>query len=404
MNEVELTVDRIAVGGKGLGLDDDGRATFVAGSVPTERVVVRLTKSKKRFAEGEVVEVIEPSPDRVVPGCPHAVGERRCGGCDWQHISADGQRRLRVEMVEDALRRIGKLATAEIPIRSGPELPGTGYRTAVRMLAQPDGRLAYRQRASHEAFVPTTCGVAHPLLEDLIATIRCPGATEVSLRVSGSTGQRMVVTDTDVASVQAPPDVIVVNGNSPGDEHITETIDGVTLRISAHAFFQSSSEGAAALVEEVRRGLGSADRSGVLIDAYSGGGLFSATIGREWLGSGGSVIAIESNPAAVADARVNAPGAKQVESRFERWTAVRADAVIADPARSGLAEEGARRIAATGAARVVLVSCDAGALGRDAGLLTAHGYRLTDVVVLDLFNQTSHVEVVSTFVLADSED
>ncbi len=120
---MELTVDRIAVGGKGLGLDPSGRATFVTGSFPTERVLVELTKQKKRFAEGNAVEILEPSRDRVVPECPHARGEIRCGGCDWQDVSAQGQRRLRVAMVEDALRRIGKIDTSALLIRSGRPLP-----------------------------------------------------------------------------------------------------------------------------------------------------------------------------------------------------------------------------------------------------------------------------------------
>ncbi len=393
---MELTVDRIAVGGKGLGLDSNRRVTFVAGAIPTERVRAQITSERSRFAESEVIEVLEPSLDRVDPSCAHAVGPHRCGGCDWQHVSQQGQRRLRVAMVEDALRRIGKLDTTSLTIRSARRLPAAAYRTGVRMLVDGNGRLCYRRRRSNDGFRPQSCEVAHPLVDGLIQDALCPGSSEVSIRVGARTGERMLVVDGEPGEVTAPEDVSVVRLGDGPTAHVHEIVSGRRLRVSAGAFFQSSPQGAELLVELADRALHGVDRSGVLIDAYAGGGLFSATVGRGWSDSG-SVIAVEMNSAAVADARVNAPHARIEHARFERWKPVRADAVIADPARAGLAAAGAETIVASAAAVVVLVSCDAGALGRDAGLLTSAGYAVTDVAVVDMFNQTSHVEVVTRF-------
>lgn len=393
---MELTVDRIAVGGKGLGLDDNGRATFVAGSLPTERVVAELRKEHKRFADGYVIDVLEPSKDRVEPGCPHAVGMIRCGGCDWQHVSADGQRTLRVDMVEDALRRIGKIDTSQLSIRQARPLPGRGYRTGVRMLVDRSGALTYRRPRSHEGFRPESCLVAHPLVDELIRSVRSPGSKEASIRVGAHTGEQMVIVDGDPTAVVAPPQVSVAATDVAESVAIHEIVAGRRLRVSGGAFFQSSPEGAEELVRCVGEALADVPRSGVLVDAYSGGGLFSATIGSQWTADG-SVIAVEVNPVAVADAVVNAPHATTCAVKFENWDAVPADAVIVDPSRSGLARQGVATIVATEAEVVVLVSCDAGALGRDAGLMSASGYVLTEVTVLDMFNQTSHVEVVSRF-------
>ncbi len=393
---MELIVDRIAVGGKGLGLDSNGRATFVAGAIPTERVVAELRKEHKRFADGYVVEVREPSTDRVDPACPHAVGEVRCGGCDWQHVSADAQRRLRVAMVEDALRRIGKIDTSEVPIRSARPLPNHSYRTGVRMLVDSGGVLTYRRPRSHAGFRPDSCLVVHPLMDELIGLVRCPGSGEATIRVGARTGERMVIVDGDPAKVVAPADVSVAGIDQPQSVAVHEIVAGRRLRVSGGSFFQSSPEGADELVRCVAEALAGVDRSGVLVDAYSGGGLFSATIGLEW-GTQGSVIAVEVNPIAVADLEVNAPHATARLARFEEWDPTPADAVIADPARSGLAGVGVAAIAATGAKVVVVVSCDAASLGRDAGLLQVAGYALTDVSVVDMFNQTSHVEAVSRF-------
>ncbi len=299
-------------------------------------------------------------------------------------------------MVEDALRRIGKIDTSVFAITSARPLPEDSYRTGVRLLVGPDGRLGYRQRGSHQSFLPTSCMVVHPLVQELMSVVRCPGADEVSIRIGAATGERMLVVHGDGEPIGVPADVTV--SKSAGDAFIHEEVDGVRLRVSSGAFFQSSPEGASALVASVRAALADVGREGVLLDAYSGGGLFSATIGSEWIAGGGAVLGVESNPVSVSDARVNAPHAMAVVSRFERWDPVPVDAVIADPARSGLEAGGVAPIVATGAPVVVLVSCDVGALGRDAGLLYEAGYRIDSVEVLDLFNQTSHAEVVTRFV------
>ncbi|MGI9610760.1 MAG: hypothetical protein ACR2NL_10755 [Acidimicrobiia bacterium] len=300
-------------------------------------------------------------------------------------------------MVEDALRRIGKINTSDVSIRSARPLPATGYRTSVRMLVNSNGALAYRRPRSHAMFRPTSCRVSHPLVDELIGSMRCPGSNEVTIRVGGRTGERMVVVDGDPAAISAPDDVRISGSDRPDAVSVHELVEGRRLRISGGSFFQSSPEGAEELIRLIDLALADVDAGGVLIDAYSGGGLFSATIGSEWVAQGGQVIAVEVNPIAAADAAVNAPHACGVVARFEDWEPVSASAVIADPARSGLQGPGVASVVGTQARIVVLVSCDAGALGRDAGLLQSSGYSLTDVSVLDMFNQTSHVETVSRF-------
>ena len=132
-------------------------------------------------------------------------------------------------------------------------------------------------------------------------------------------------------------------------------------------------------------------RQGPLLDAYGGCGLFSATLGAP------SAIIVESSVSACADARVNVPGAQVVESTFERWSPSPIGLVVADPARTGLGREAVDLLAATGAPRVVLVSCDPVSLARDTALLAAHGFRHEGSTVLDLFPHTPHVEVITRF-------
>ena len=126
---------------------------------------------------------------------------------------------------------------------------------------------------------------------------------------------------------------------------------------------------------------------------YAGVGLFAATALARWP----EVVAVENNASAVGDCRVNVPSARTVRADVSDWRPDQASVVVADPAREGLGRIAAERVAATGAARVVLVSCDPAAFGRDAALLRGHGYHLSGVRIVDLFPQTSHVEVVGRF-------
>lgn len=390
---IELVTTGVAVGGAGIARDPDGRVVFVDGALVGERVAVEVTESKRSFRRGRVVSVIEPSSGRVAPICPEVANG--CGGCDLAHASAETQRTMKAAMVADSLRRLGRLDELP-PLDPGPTLATTGFRTTVRA-AVVGGRAGLRHRRSHAVVAVESCRVAHPSVEELLVHGRYGDATEVTIRVGARTGERLVLVDGDPASVVLPPDVAVVGSGEP--EHaalIRETVTGHTFGISPRSFFQTRADGADALVATVDSLIGPG-AGGTLVDLCCGVGLFAATIGTRF----GRIVAVESNRSAVADARRNLEhlGERVTLRRetFERWSPVPADVVIADPSRSGLGKVGVANVAATGASVVVLVSCDAGSLGRDAGLLAGHGYVLDAVTLVDLFPDTAHVEVVSRY-------
>src|SRR4051794_15865574 len=168
----ELRPTAMVAGGDAIARDADGRVTFVAGALPGERVRVEIDDSRRDFARGHVVEVLDPSPLRVAPPCPELA--RGCGSCQWQHITADGQRELKRDIVIDALRRVGRFdapaVSATVP------LPVTGYRTTVRAAVNGDGAAGYRTAGGHGVVDVGSCLVAHPLVAELLATGRFPGA------------------------------------------------------------------------------------------------------------------------------------------------------------------------------------------------------------------------------------
>lgn len=395
MTTAELRTTALAVGGEAVARDADGRVVFVAGALPDERVRAEVVDERRRFARAITTEVLDASPDRVAPPCPHVADG--CGGCDWQHVAPATQPLLRRRLVADVLAREGRVA--DPIVLPGPPLAPEGLRTTVRGVADADGRFAFRRRRSHEPVAVDTCLVAHPLVDEVIGAGRFAPGSEVTIRVGARTGERLVLVTSAPGLVRVPDDVVVVGDRQVASGHrawIHEEAAGRRWRISARSFFQASPEGAEALVAAVSDLVAAHAPDGErMVDLCCGVGLFAGTVG-----AGRSVVGVERSAAAVADARHNlADGdVRLVKVALARWRPSAADIVVADPARSGLGADGVAAVAGSGTPLCVLVSCDPASLGRDAALLAEAGYRHVGSTVLDLFGHTSHIEVVSGFI------
>lgn len=377
----------MVAGGHALARDSGGQVVFVAGALPGERVRVAVETEHRGYRTARLVEVLEPSPDRVAPPCPEL--ERGCGACQWQHVSVDAQRSLKRDIVLDALRRIAGLDLKETrPTVEQPtiELPPWSYRTTVRA-GVVNGRAGFRRARSHSSIAVDDCLVVHPLLLPLITEARYPGAKEVVLRCGSRTGERLAAPTPKRRGVVVPEGV--------HHRFMHEEAAGQWWRISADSFFQSRTDG----VDELARLVGdAADELGVAttaLDLFSGVGLFAGVLAaRGW-----SVRAVESSKSAVKDARMNlrAFGTDVVTADVTQWAPTAADLVIADPSRTGLGRGGVAAVVGSGARRLVLVSCDAASLGRDVGLLRGAGFELSALTLVDMFPHTFHVEVVTIF-------
>lgn len=396
---LELTPERLVAGGDALARDPDGRVIFVPDALPGELVEVELVEERRDFARGRVLNIVTPSADRVEPPCANVA--RGCGGCSWQHVALDAQRRARLGIVSEALVRQGRLT--DPVVLAGPELPANAVRTTMRFGVDGRGRLGLRSRGSHAVVALSGCMIAHPSIVSLLDHVTASGADEVLVRVSVATGERLVAwTGSTPLMPQGVPDDVAVGG----DAWVYEDVGGVRFRVSTNSFFQASPQAAEALVAAVAEAAGPIDTSVTFVDAYGGVGLFSATVGV----AAGQVIVLESNRDACADARANlvVGDVRVTHTAVEDWTpregtglGFDADGrhyvVVADPAREGLGRHGVDALARLGASRVVLVSCDAAALGRDTRLFGEQGYRHMSSTVLDAFAYSHHVEVVTRF-------
>lgn len=390
---MDLLAEKVVAGGEALARDADGRVILIEGAIPGERVRVELHNVKKTFGRGRILEILEPSADRVAPPCPHVAAG--CGGCDWQHIAPDAQRSLRRDIVVDALTRLGKVEDAASLVTAAVALPDEDFRTSVRVL-MVKGRPAFRRAYSHDPVLVDSCLVAHPLIESLIADAKFDAVKEAEIRCGARTGERLVIAFPTTRYLELPDDVVTIGADdleAGRTAMFAEQAAGRRWRISATSFFQTRADGADALARLVAEAV--PDTAETIVDLYSGVGLFAGTIARP----GRTVIAVEGNPAAVRDAKYNlaADNVKVERADIGRWDPVPADVVIADPSRAGLGADVIGHIADTDASRVVLVACDAAALGRDVQLLGGQGFALTSATPVDLFPHTSHVEVVAVF-------
>ncbi|MBN6055290.1 class I SAM-dependent RNA methyltransferase [Nonomuraea sp. RK-328] len=409
---LELTVGPVAHGGWCVARHE-GRVVFVRHALPGERVVAAVTEETARFLRADAVEILEPSPDRVVPPCPYA-GPGRCGGCDWQHATLEAQRALKADVVAEQLRRLAgidrKVVVEEVP--GAPD--GLGWRTRVQLAVRGDGVPGFRKHRSHDIQPVDACLIAHPEVEAVGAELReWPGAAGVEV-IASTGGDRAVVVKprprrtVAVPDLDAPASVLLDQGKGRtvprrGPGVLRERVGDREFRVSGSGFWQVHPGAAETLLDAVLT-FAAPEPGEWALDLYCGVGLFAAGL-AEAVGPEGAVFGLESEEAAVRDARANLrdlPQARiergRVEEALDRFQIERADVVVVDPPRAGLGREVVDRLAGLEAPRVVYVSCDPATLARDVAWLGERGYDLAELRAFDAFPMTHHVECVALLI------
>jgi 23S rRNA (uracil1939-C5)-methyltransferase len=426
---------------EGWGVVRGGKVVFVAGALPGETIEYRIRRRQRSHDEGELVRVVTPSPDRVEPRCGHF---GQCGGCALQHLSPASQLAIKDGQLRETLRRLGKME----PDRWLPPLAGEpwGYRRRARLGARyvfAKGRslVGFRERLSSHVAALDRCEVLVPgvgaILAELSALVTSLSVPEriPQIEVAAGEGATVLVmrtltplTDPDRQKLVAfgdrhgvhwllqpgGPDALeAVGGAAPGLYYDLPSA-GVRLAFEPTDFIQVNGDMNRRLVDRVLGLLDPGPGDGVL-DLYCGLGNFTLPIARR----AGRVFGIEGDRALVARAAANASANGIANARFavadlsgpdaaERCLALARNGVpdcsriLLDPPRTGAADVlGA--VAGLAPRRLVYVSCNPASLARDLGILvTAHGFRLREAGIVDMFPHTSHVESVA--VLDGPED
>jgi 23S rRNA (uracil1939-C5)-methyltransferase len=396
----------IVAGGDGVGTLADGRAVFVPRAAPGDLVEPAEVRLAKRFARARIGRLLEPSPERVVPACPHYEADR-CGGCQLQHLSADAQRSARRLLVADAFRRIGHLEI-EAPTLE-PSDTEWEYRTKISLAVKGRAIGYHRVGQPSQVFDLVRCSIARPELNAMWAALRrhrrlLPAAAEqVVLRVDRAGGRHILVRaggteawtrarELGEALAREGIDVVLwwrPEGGAPRTVYGAKEAFPATVFEQVHAVMGDRVR-AHAVAE-----LGDlADRHAW--DLYAGIGESSRAIRDR----GATVESVELDRRAVelADAWGPSEGVTRIAGRVEDAVdRLRApDVVLVNPPRTGLGAEVAGRLAVQPASRLVYVSCDPATLARDAAFL-AERFVVGSIRAFDLFPQTAHVETVVRF-------
>lgn len=447
---MELTIEKLIYGGDGLArlpADEKGRgkAVFVPFTLPGEKVEASIEEEKPGFARATARRIVQASPERIEAQCPYF---QRCGGCHYQHTGYPQQLEIKAEILKENLRRLAKMElSSELQVHASPPW-NYRNRTRLQVRAESNFMLGYFKAGSHELLAVETCPISSPLLNRAIETLwrlgragEIPGKlreielfaneddTRLQVEVYSEPGEdkrrRTQAAQELLEGLRADlPEVLSAcvfvqnparakvptltlqrtRGEGPMQGHNVEAdwILGpgeflyrtkiAPLRVSAGSFFQVNRF----LVDELVCTVTSGRSGDVALDLYAGVGLFTVALASSF----GHIVAVESSHGSAKDLKYNSPrNVKTVRSTVDEYLAgkaekVRAELVVVDPPRAGLGDRVARGLVKLGAQRVIYVSCDPATLARDLSTLTAGGYRVERMHLVDLFPQTYHVETV----------
>jgi len=407
--EQEILLTTLAYGGDAMGRLEDGRAVFVPFGLPGERVRIRITEEKRGFARGELLEVLEASPHRIVPRCKHF---GVCGGCHYQNLPYEEHLKIKTEILRDQLTRIGRMENP--PVQDMVASPDPwNYRNHVQFHLTKEGKLGYVGAGTSLAkgVIPITeCHLPEASINSLWPQLEFEQDTNierVSLR-EGRDDDLMLVLESDstespeleieaeisVAHVFEENTVIIA-----GSDHIIIPVFERDFHVSAASFFQVNTAMAEKMVEHLVTYLLPISLSTTLLDVYCGVGLFSAFLAPKCE----RVIGIESSPSACEDFSFNLDEFAHVElyeglaEEVIPYLEAKPDIVLVDPPRAGLEKRVVDGILKLNPQVVAYVSCDPSTLARDAKRLIEGGYKIKQVTPFDLFPQTYHIESISLF-------
>lgn len=430
----------------------EGFPVFVPNALPDEQGKIKVTRVKKGFAFGRLMELTKESQHRQDAPCPIY---KQCGGCQIQHMSYEGQLLFKQKQVKDVLERIGKLDMSRVKVHPvlGMEDPWNYRNKAQVPVGEREGGLVagFYQQRTHEIIDMEKCLIQQSENDEVVQAVKdiCNAfgikayneerhkgwLRHVMVRYGMATGEMMVVFVTRTADFPQKQQVIeqiiarfphvrsiVQNVNSKktnvifgdettvlwGEEYIYDTIGDIKFAISARSFYQVNPAQTKVLYDKA---LEYAELQGeeTVIDAYCGIGTISLFLAQK----AGRVYGVEIVPEAIEDAKRNADlnginnvefAVGEAETVIPNWykEGIKADTLVVDPPRKGCDEALLDTILKMKPNRVVYVSCNPGTLARDLRILEDGGYVTEEVQPVDMFPHTSHVECVASLVIQQS--
>jgi 23S rRNA (uracil1939-C5)-methyltransferase len=405
---VKVEFLKFGYGGETLGRLPDGRTIFVPFALPGEIARVEVLEEKQGFARGRLAELLQPSPERIKPRCPH-FGE--CGGCHYQMMPYPLQLETKRNILLEQLTRLGGVGDPPV----GDCIPSPlewNYRNAVQFHLDREGKPGYQAAGSHRVVPIRECHLPEGAINEIWPLLEFdpqPGLERIQLR-AGRDGDVLLVLETD--SGETPeveislPISVVSQGEAEavtlaGEDHLMLEVKDQQFLVSADSFFQVNLPQAERMVDWLLDAL-PLQGTETVMDLYCGVGLFSRFLAP----IAGRVIGVEVNISACEDYAENLDEFDNVELYIGAAGSIlptleaKADIIVVDPPRAGIEKKAMEPILKMKPERIAYISCDPATLARDAKILISSGYSLVSARPIDMFPQTYHIESLSLFALA----
>ncbi|MFK8075609.1 MAG: class I SAM-dependent RNA methyltransferase [Granulosicoccus sp.] len=357
--EAELLIESLTNSGDGLGRLDE-RVVFVPYTMPGDKVKIKINQRKKTYALAEVVELVEPSPDRTEPKCAYFT---QCGGCDWQHVPYPLQLAAKIGQLKDTLQRIGGLG--EIPIQPivSSDQP-YGYRNRIQGEIRQSA-FHYKRRRSDQHIAISQCEIAEKPINNWLES-------ELGDAPKGRV---------EIALVDNQVIVLPINENNSTElgfrqvnSHVSQVLTEKLLSIIEQSICKN------------------------IIDLYCGRGTWTNLIATKHPDK--EIIGVDSSPDNIKTAKETAQIKKLNNVRFQLSTVektirslpVSSSLCIVDPPRAGLDSKVCESLIQSRPEELIYISCHPATLARDLKVFTEAGYSISNLVPLDMFPQTAHLE------------
>lgn len=379
--ELKVKIQKIVPNGFGLAFAEN-LTVFVPLSVAGDEVSVKINQLKGKIAFAEIVELVEPSVDRIEPPCKYF---GKCGGCDFQQMPYEKQLDAKIGIIKDSLKRIGKIEF-EKEIQIIPSPAEFAYRSRVRWhVDTKNKKIGYFQRNSHNVIDVKKCPILtnelQGILDELHETIEWETfwANIVEVEAANSGEQISIFSDEILEQTN----------------QIEFQTNGKSYFFNAQTFFQGNQFLIGQLLETA---IGNANGENA-IDLYAGVGLFTLPLAEKFK----KVTAVEAHDRAVDFARINVERANlaNVELICDNVNDFLAenefkdvDFILLDPPRSGTDKEIIENILKIKPEEISYVACEPSTLARDLRILTENNYKIEAITAIDLFPQTHHIETV----------
>ncbi len=390
---VELRIEKLVTGGIGISrLSDTGEVVMVRYVLPGELVKAEIVWVENDYMLARAVEILEPSKERVEPRCKYFT---LCGGCDFQHIPYEHQIKLKRGFVIDSLKRIGKFDFDfdSVVKETIPSPKVWNYRNTATFKVDPRRKkVGFFKRDTKFIVDIDECLIVDELINEALLSVKTQQKFPPhNFKVRATNTGDMVVHWVYSEHYE----------DRPAEEVITALGRTVRFRISSESFFQVNNSVIPLWLGEIVR-LMSPSGDEIVYDLYSGIGLISFFVA----GFVRKVVGVEISKRAVQNANETKElnGIDNVEFVWgdvkDKLSELdRADVLIIDPPRSGVEKQVLDKMLEHRSDTIIYSSCDHSTLARDLRVLVDGGYSVKEIVPVDMFPQTHHIEVVSVLKL-----